>query len=47
LIPEAMPVGLVTSMALSISLSAAAAFTIWFATRRIAEFDIMRMLRAE
>jgi putative ABC transport system permease protein len=47
LIPEAMPVGLATSMALAISLSAAAAFTIWFATRRIAEFDIMRMLRAE
>ncbi len=47
LIPEAMPVGLATSTALSISLSAAAAFTIWFATRRIAEFDIMQMLRAE
>jgi predicted permease len=47
LIPEAMPVGLATSMALAISLSAAATFTIWFATRRIAEFDIMRMLRAE
>lgn len=44
LIPEAMPVGLVTSMALAISLSAAAAFTIWFATRRIPE---LRMLRTE
>ncbi|HXV79915.1 MAG TPA: FtsX-like permease family protein, partial [Candidatus Binatia bacterium] len=47
LIPEAMPVGLATSMALAISLIAASSFTIWFATRRIAEFDIMRMLRAE
>jgi len=47
LIPEAMPVGLGTSMVLSISLSAAAAFTIWSATRRIPEIDIMRMLRAE
>ena len=47
LIPEAMPVGLVTSVALSISLNAAAAITIWSATRRIPELDIMRMLRAE
>jgi len=47
LIPEAMPVGLVTSMTLSISLSAAAAFTIWSATRRIPELDIMRMLSAD
>jgi putative ABC transport system permease protein len=47
LIPEAMPVGLATSMALAISLSAAAAITIWSATRRIPELDIMRMLRAE
>jgi hypothetical protein len=47
LIPEAMPVGLITSMALSISLSASAAFTIWSATRRVLELDIMRMLQAE
>jgi ABC-type antimicrobial peptide transport system permease subunit len=47
LIPEAMPVGLTTSMALAISLSAAAAITIWAATRRIPELDIMRLLRAE
>jgi putative ABC transport system permease protein len=47
LIPEAMPVGLATSMALAISLSAAAAVTIWSATRRIPELDIMRMLRTE
>jgi putative ABC transport system permease protein len=47
LIPEAMPVGLVTSMSLSISLSAAAAFTIWSATRRIFGLDIMRLLQAE
>ena len=47
LIPEAMPVGLATSMALAISLSAAAAVTIWSATRRIPELDIMRLLRAE
>jgi ABC-type antimicrobial peptide transport system permease subunit len=47
LIPEAMPVGLVTSMSLSISLSAAAAFTIWSATRRIPGLDIMRLLQAE
>jgi hypothetical protein len=47
LIPEAMPVGLITSMILAISLSAAAAFTIWSATRRIPELDIMRMLSAE
>ncbi|MCI0390167.1 MAG: ABC transporter permease [Acidobacteria bacterium] len=47
LIPEARPVGLVTSMALAVSLGAAAAITIWSATRRIPELDIMRMLRAE
>ena len=47
LIPEAMPVGLATSMALAISLTAAAAITIWSATRRIPELDIMRLLRAE
>jgi ABC-type antimicrobial peptide transport system permease subunit len=47
LIPEAMPVGLATSMALAISLSAAAAITIWSATRRIPALDIMRLLRAE
>ena len=47
LIPEAMPVGLVTSIELSISLSAAAAFTIWSATRRIPELDVMRMLSAD
>jgi putative ABC transport system permease protein len=47
LIPETRPVGLATSMALAISLSVAAAFTIWSATRRIPEFDIVRMLRAE
>jgi putative ABC transport system permease protein len=47
LIPEAMPVGLATSMALAITLSAAAAITIWSATRRIAELDIVRLLRAE
>jgi predicted permease len=47
LIPEAMPVGLITAIALSISLSAAAAITIWCATRRIPELDIMRMLQAE
>ena len=47
LIPEAMPVGLATSMALAISLSAAAAITIWSATRRIPGLDIMRLLRAE
>jgi predicted permease len=46
-IPEAKPVGLATSMALAVSLSAAAAITIWSATRRIPEIDIMRMLRAE
>ena len=47
LIPEAMPVGLATSMALAISLSAAAAITIWSATRRIPQLDIIRLLRAE
>ena len=47
LIPEAMPVGLVTSIALAICLSAAAAITIWSATRRIRRLDIVRMLRAE
>jgi ABC-type antimicrobial peptide transport system permease subunit len=47
LIPEAMPVGLATSMALAVSLCAAAVITIWSATRRIPELDIMRMLRAE
>ena len=47
LIPEAMPVGWATSMALAISLSAVAAITIWSATRRIPELDITRMLRAE
>ena len=47
LIPEAMPVDLATSMALAISLSVAAAFTIWSATRRVPELDITRMLRAE
>jgi putative ABC transport system permease protein len=47
LIPEARPVGLATSMALAISLCVAAAMTIWSATRRIPELDIMRMLRAE
>lgn len=46
-IPEARPVGLATSMALAVSLSAAAAITIWSATRRIPELDIMQMLRAE
>ena len=47
LIPEAMPVGLATSMALAISLSGAAAIAIWSATHRIPELDIMRLLRAE
>src|SRR5262245_11020774 len=47
LIPEAMPVGLTTSMLLAISLSLAAAITIWSATRRIPELDIVRLLRAE
>jgi putative ABC transport system permease protein len=47
LIPEAMPVGWATSIALAISLSAAAAITIWSATRRIPGLDIMRLLRAE
>lgn len=47
LISEAMPVGLSTSVTLAISLSAAAAITIWSATRRIPELDIMRLLRAE
>jgi putative ABC transport system permease protein len=47
LIPEAMPIGLATSMALAISLTAAAAITIWSATRRIPGLDIMRLLRAE
>jgi putative ABC transport system permease protein len=46
-IPEAKPVGLVISVGLSISLTAAASMTIWFATRRIPKLDIMRMLRAE
>jgi predicted permease len=46
-IPEAKPVGLATSMSLAVSLGAAAAITIWSATRRIPELDIMRMLRAE
>jgi putative ABC transport system permease protein len=47
LIPEAKPVGLATSTALAISLGTAAAITIWSATRRIPELDIMRMLRVE
>jgi hypothetical protein len=47
LINEAKPVGLSTSMALAASLSAAAAITIWSATRRIPQLDIMHMLRAE
>jgi predicted permease len=47
LIPEAKPVDLATSVALAGSLGAAAAITIWNATRRIPELDIMRMLRAE
>jgi hypothetical protein len=46
-IPEAKPVGLATSMALAVSLGAAAAITIWSATRRIPGLDIMRMLRTE
>ena len=46
-IPEAKPVGLAISMALAVSLCAAAAMTIWSATRRIPELDIMRMLHAE
>jgi ABC-type lipoprotein release transport system permease subunit len=41
LIPEATPVGLATSMALAISLSAVAAITIWSATRRIPALDII------
>ena len=47
LIPEATPVGLAASMAVAISLSAAAAITIWSATRRIPELDITRLLRTE
>jgi len=47
LIPEAMPVGLATSMALAISLGAVAAITIWSATHRIPKLDIVRLLRAE
>lgn len=46
-IPEARPVGLAISIVLAISLCTAAAMTIWSATRRIPELDIMRMLRAE
>jgi putative ABC transport system permease protein len=46
-IPEARPVDTATSMALAVSLGAAAVITIWSATRRIPKLDIMRMLRAE
>ncbi len=47
LIPEAMPVGLATSIGPGTLFGAAAAMTIWSATRRIPGLDIMRMLRAE
>jgi putative ABC transport system permease protein len=46
-ITETKPVGLATSIVLAVSLGAAAAITIWSATRRIPKLDIMRMLRAE
>jgi predicted permease len=47
LIPEAMPVGLAMSTAMAVCLCVAAGITIWSATRRIPELDIMRMLRAD
>src|SRR5258706_12724028 len=47
LIPEAMPVGLATSFGLSVYLGAPAAITIWSATRRIPELDIIPMHQPE
>jgi len=46
-ITEAKPVGLPTAMVLAFSLGAAAAITIWSATHRIPDLDIVGLLRAE